>query len=280
MLLEPIKKITGLSEEQFKEEFLIPFKPIVFKDLMNDWPAKEKWTFAFFKSHYGHIPVPVYDTSFSEGGKSYMSPTGRMKFGDYIELIQAGPTNLRIFLWNIFKHAPSLAKDIKTLNIMDGFYNEFPFMFFGGEGSYTKMHYDIDCSHVFLNQFQSRKRVLLFDQEQSKHLYQLPYTVGCMVDPTHPDESKYPGIKHLKGWETILEHGETLFIPSMYWHHIEYLEGGYSISLRANNSIKLKAKAAIHIAKHLAVDRSMNFLLGKKWMDLKIQMAKRQAQLV
>lgn len=153
-------------------------------------------------------------------------------------------------------------------------------MFFGGQGSFTKIHYDIDCSHVFLNQFQSRKRVLLFDQEQSKYLYHVPFTVGCLVDMTNPDETIYPSLKHVNGYETILEHGETLFIPSMYWHHIEYLDGGYSISLRANNTIELKVKGAVHIAKHLAVDRGMNYLLGKKWMDMKINMAKRNAHLV
>ncbi len=277
MKLTPIEKVSGLTRERFRLEYLDPLKPVVFKDLMNDWPAKELWTFDYFKSKYGHLLVPVYDTSFSKGGKSYMSPTGIMKFGDYIEFIQQGPTQLRIFLWNIFKHAPALIHDIKNLNIMDGFYNEFPFMFFGGQGSFTKIHYDLDCSHVFLNQFQTKKRIWLFDQEQSKYLYHIPYTVGCLVDMTDPDESKYPSLQFVEGWETILEHGETLFIPSMYWHHIDYLEGGFSISLRASNTIALKLKGAVHIAKHLAVDRGMNYLLGQKWMDLKINMAKRNA---
>jgi hypothetical protein len=280
MKLTPIAKVSGLTREQFKVEYLDPLKPVVFKDLMDEWPAKNLWTFDYFKSNYGDISVPVYDTSFSEGGKSYMSPTGTMKFGDYLDLIQREPTQLRIFLWNIFKHAPSLAHDIRELNIMDGFYKDFPFMFFGGRGSYTKIHYDVDCSHVFLNQFQTRKRVLLFDQDQSKYLYHVPYTVGCLVNMIDPDENKYPSIKHLQGWETILEHGETLFIPSMYWHHVEYLDGSYSISLRASNTIGLKVKGAVHIAKHLAVDRGMNYLLGKKWMDMKINMAKRNAHLI
>lgn len=280
MILTPIEKVSGLSKEQFKKDFLNPLKPVVFKDLMDEWPAKNLWTFDYFKSKYGHVMVPVYDTSFSQGGRTYMNPSAKMKFGDYLDLIQKGPTQLRIFLWNIFKHAPALVNDIKELTIMDGFYKEFPFMFFGGQGSFTKIHYDIDCSHVFLNQFQSRKRVLLFDQEQSKYLYHVPFTVGCLVDMTNPDETIFPSLKQVKGYETILEHGETLFIPSMYWHHIEYLDGGYSISLRANNTIELKVKGAVHIAKHLAVDRGMNYLLGKKWMDMKINMAKRNAHLV
>ncbi|MBK7914271.1 MAG: cupin-like domain-containing protein [Saprospiraceae bacterium] len=279
MNLYPIEKVSGLNRDSFKENYLDPMKPVVFTDLINDWPAKDLWTFEYLKTNYGHLKVPIYDSSFSKAGKNYMSSTGTMKFGDYLDLIQREPTELRIFLWNIFKQAPELAQHIKIPNIMDGFYNEFPFMFFGGQGSYTRIHYDIDCSHVFLTQLQNRKRVLLFDQDQSKYLYHIPYTVACLVNPIELDEEKYPGIKQLIGYETILEHGETLFIPSMYWHHIEYTDGGFSLSLRASNSISLKAKGFYNIARHFVVDRGMNLILGNRWMDMKIKMAKRNAHL-
>jgi hypothetical protein len=31
----------------------------------------------------------------------------------------------------------------------------------------------------------------------------------------------------------ILEHGDTLFMPAGYWHHMEYIEAGFAMSLRA-----------------------------------------------
>ena len=65
----------------------------------------------------------------------------------------------------------------------------------------------------------------------------------------------------------------------MYWHHIEYTDGGFSLSLRASNSISLTAKGIYNIARHFAIDRGMNFMLGSRWMDLKIRMAKRNAHL-
>jgi len=36
-----------------------------------------------------------------------------------------------------------------------------------------------------------------------------------------------------KGYEVILEHGDTLFMPAGYWHHMEYIESGFAMSLRA-----------------------------------------------
>ena len=277
MRLITVDKREGLDQETFRKEYLESMTPVVFKDLSASWPARNKWTFDFFKKKYGHLKVPVVDRSYSEGGKNYMHSCGEMKFGDYLDLIQREPTDLRIFLWNILKDVPELRKDISCPDIMDGFLKELPFMFFGGQGSYTKIHYDIDCSHVFLTQFQTRKRVLLFSQDMSKYLYHLPFTVTCLVDPIEIDEDKYPSIKNLVGYETVLEHGETLFIPSMYWHHIEYTDGGFSIAYRASNHLTLKLRGAFNLTRHLVVDRGMNVLLGSRWMDMKKNMARRRA---
>jgi len=36
---------------------------------------------------------------------------GFMKFGDYLDEIRKGPSELRLFLFNIFKYAPQLKHD-------------------------------------------------------------------------------------------------------------------------------------------------------------------------
>jgi hypothetical protein len=206
-----------------------------------------------------------------------MSPDTYMSFERYLELIEQGPVPFRIFLWNLFKVAPELINDFSIPDIMDGFLNDYPFMFFGGQGSVTAMHYDIDLSHVFLNQLHGRKRVILFHPDQSKYLYHHPFTVASYVDLNYPDYEKYPALAKVQGFETILYPGESLFIPSGYWHYIEYLDGGYSISLRANDSVWRRAKGAINIATHYVIDKGMNKLFGSKWREMKESMAERRA---
>jgi hypothetical protein len=277
MILEPIERRSGLTKKEFEEEYLNQMKPVVFTDLAKDWPATQKWSFDFLRSKYGHIEVPLYDNSYSQPGEGYMSVKKTMKFGDYLSLIENEPTDLRMFLFNIFKHAPELVDDIRTPTIMDGFINEFPFMFFGGQGSSVKMHYDIDCSHVFLTQFQTKKRVVLFSPDQSKYLYHLPFTVASLVDMKDPDLDKYPALRHVKGHEVILNHGETIFMPSMYWHYIEYVEGGFSIALRASEKVSRRLRGALNIARHFVVDKGMNMMLGERWHEIKKEMAYKRA---
>ncbi|MEO6189559.1 MAG: cupin-like domain-containing protein [Saprospiraceae bacterium] len=274
MKLIPIERVSGMTSERFGEEYLETRRPVIFTDLIDQWPAKHKWTWDYLINNFGEIIVPVADKSFSKAGKNYLSPVKNMKFGDYLNLIRNEPVDLRIFLFNILKNIPELAKDIKTFDIMNGFLDEYPFMFFGGKGSYTKIHYDIDCSNVFLTQFLNRKKILLFAPNQSKHLHHLPFTVSCEVDLIDPDIIKYPSISKLEGFECILTHGETLFIPSQFWHHIEYTDAGFSLALRSNDSLALRAKGAFNIARTYVVDKGMNQLLGTKWEHIKIALAK------
>ena len=206
-----------------------------------------------------------------------MSSTRKMPFGDYLELIQHEPTELRMFLYNIFDHAPELTKDFSMPDIMGGWHKNYPFMFFGGRGSVVNLHYDIDCSHVFLTQFQTRKRVVIFPQDQGKYLYQEPFTVKSRLNVQNPDYEKYPAFRYAEGMETILEHGETIFMPSQYWHYIEYIEGGFGISLRAHDSLATQIKGLYNIARHFAVDKGMNKLLGKKWDHWKVEKAHERA---
>jgi len=269
MLLKPIEKKSGLTPETFQRDHFSSKTPVVFKDLSAQWPATTLWTFDYLKEKYGHIIVPLYGNDYHKPGKNYMVPRIKMPFGEYLDLIQAGPTELRMFLFNIFNHAPDLAKDVIMPTIMGGFVKEYPFMFFGGEGAVVNLHYDIDCSSVFLTQFHTRKRVILFGPEQSKLLYQHPFTVQSHVSILNPDYDKYPALKYLQGWETTIEHGETVYIPSTFWHFIHYVDGGFSISLRAHNSTATKLRGLWNISRHFAIDKGFNAVAGAQWKTWK-----------
>lgn len=278
MILQDIERRSGLTPESFAAEYLKPLKPVVFTDLMDVWPAKEKWTVEFFKSKYGHLEVPVYSANYSKPGKGYMEPDKVMSFKEFLEVLESGPTDLRMFLFNIFRHAPELCQDFSTHTIMSGFIKQFPFMFFGGQGSHVALHYDIDMAHVFLNQIYGRKRVVLFSHDQSRNLYQHPYTVASYIDVNNPDYEKYPALKLVKGYDVMLQPGETLFMPSGYWHYIEYTDFGYSISLRALSTVTRRVRGLYNIATHFIVDKGMNRIMGPKWREIKSNLAKKRAE--
>jgi len=277
MELQAIERRSNLSREEFIENYLKPKKPVIFTDLVKDWPAAEKWTFDWLKENHGNLEVPLIDKNYHDP-KKYFQIAKKMKLGDYLDLIQGGPVDLRIFLFDIFKKIPELANDIRYPSIMDGFIKNYKFMFFGGQDSVSTLHFDMDCSNVFLTQFQTRKKVILFGPNQSTNLYKHPYTVMSHFDPENPDFEKFPAARNLKGYEGVFSHGETIFIPSLWWHHIRYLDGGFSLALRANDSIFTTLKGGMYLARHSIVDRGMTKVLGSKWKEWKENAAAKNAE--
>lgn len=278
--LEEIERRSGLQKDSFSKNYLLPLRPVILTDLSHHWAAHTKWTIDFFKNQYGHLQVPLYSQQVGMPGKSYLQPTTILPLRAYLEQLEKGPLDLRMFLYNIFEHAPELLQDFEMPHITEGFLRRFPFLFFGGQHSRVGLHYDIDLSHVFLNQFHGRKRVVLFAPSQSRAIYQHPFTVASFVDTQRPDFDEYPALRQAKGFECILYPGETLFIPSAYWHSIEYLDGGFSMSLRANESVLRKAKGLLNIASHFVIDRSLNRIWGQGWRDYKTNIAKRRAEMM
>jgi hypothetical protein len=161
---------------------------------------------------------------------------------------------------------------------MKGFIKRFPFMFFGGEGSEVTMHYDIDCANVFLTQFVGNKRVILFPPEESAKIYHHPYTVKSLISPENPDYEKFPALQNVQGYETILTHGETLFMPTRYWHYMHYLDFSFGLALRSQSSMATRGRGLFNITSHFVIDKTFNILSPKKWHEWKERAAYERAR--
>jgi hypothetical protein len=282
MILRDVDRVDSISKEDFQQRYVKTSKPVVIKSLTSNWAAKQKWNYDYFKSLAGDEVVPVYDNSIPTANSAVNKPDGKMKFGEYLDRIAAGPTELRIFLFNIFDHIPSLTNDFTYFDeICGGFLKKYPMMFFGGAGSRVFLHFDMDLSHVFITQFKGRKRVILFDNKYSDALYKLPFMVQSYIDPENPDYNKYPGLKNVEGYETILEDGETLFMPSGIWHYMNYLEGGFALSLRSMETpIATKIHGIYNLVVMRAIDDFMKRKFTRKWYDYKHDTAKKRGNRV
>lgn len=241
MVLQPIEKLETIGSADFQQRFYKAGKPVVLTSLAREWPAYHKWNWDYFKEIVGDKKVGIYNNIKSDAYTPINTADDYTTFGEYIDMIRSAPAAWRIFLFNIFSHAPQLTEDFTWPDhLMKGFVKRFPMLFVGGASSITHMHFDIDMSHILHTQFGGRKRVLLFPFKEQHKLYRKPYEVLSMADFSeyhkgngNPDYQKFPAIRHAKGYEVILEPGDTLFMPAGYWHHMEYLDSGFAMSLRA-----------------------------------------------
>lgn len=98
------------------------------------------------------------------------------------------------------------------------------------------------------------------------------------VDIDHPDYEQYPGLNYVVGMEGILEYGDTLFMPSGYWHHIEYVEGGFGLSVRTvAPTWSQKLRGAYYLTVQRTIDQAMRRILGDKWFKWKKHVAENRA---
>ena len=276
MDLKEIPRVSNITKEAFLENYFKPQLPVVIENCIEDWPAYSKWNFEYMRKVAGDKVVPLYDDRPVHSKDGFNEPHATMKMSDYIDLLQKEPTRYRIFLWNILKEVPSLQQDFKYpdfgLKLMKGL----PMLFFGGEDSFTFMHYDIDLANIFHFHFVGSKEIILFPQSENRYLYKVPHSLITheSIDFSNPDFKKWPALKYASGYKTHLKHGEVLYMPEGYWHYMRYITPGFSMSLRAiARNPKHLSKALYNVLIMRYYDNLMRRIKGQEWIDWKNQQA-------
>jgi ribosomal protein L16 Arg81 hydroxylase len=276
MQIVPIEVVDSISKKDFLEHYQKPGKPVVIKNYSEGWKARKNWTYDNLRKAAGHHKVKLHGKWLdNEPARIQMPPVKEVPFSEYIDLLESNePSDFRIFLFNLFKIEPSLSDDFEFTDITDGYLKDFPYLFFGCAGSDVRLHYDIDLSHVFITQFGGTKRITLFDQDQSKYLYKIPFTTHSAADLNDIDYDKFPALKYAKGMQCELKPGETLYMPSGIWHYIQYLDSSFSLSLRAVPDNPLhRAKGIYNVTVIRNLDNFLSKYYKNSWSDFKLKKA-------
>jgi len=151
MQLKPVTIVENIEPGVFRKEFYEPGVPIVIKNLAKNWTAYRKWNWDYFKELVGDKTVPLYNNVKSDAYTPINTADDYKTFGEYIDMISKGPAGWRIFLFNIFDHAPQLTKDFDwPEHLMKGFVKKYPMLFVPGCSNF---HYNIrkNCFETGLN---------------------------------------------------------------------------------------------------------------------------------
>lgn len=106
-------------------------------------------------------------------------------------------------------------------------------MFIGGKGTVTPFHSDGMQTAAYLNQVMGRKRCYFVSPDQDARMYPRAFRRQfgmAQVDYRRPDLARQPLFRDVVVEETILNPGETLYVPSNYWHAIEAMDASISYS--------------------------------------------------
>ncbi|MEO1012581.1 MAG: cupin-like domain-containing protein [Bacteroidota bacterium] len=272
MELETIPRVKGITKLEFVNTYFKLQKPVIIEDLAKDWPAYSKWDLEYVRKVAGDKIVPLYDDRPVHHKDGFNEPHDRMRMSDYIDLLKSRPTRYRIFLWNVLREVPELQRDFTYPDLGLRLLKKLPMLFFGGSDSHTFMHYDIDLANILHFHFEGKKECILFSREQTKYLYKVPHSLITHegIDFSRPDFNKWPALKNAKGHHGFLNHGEVLYMPEGYWHHMRYVSPGFSMSLRAlPRNPKNLATALYNVVIMRHYDGLMRRIKGQDWIDQK-----------
>jgi cupin-like protein len=239
-LVDQIDRRAGLSREQFEREYLNPLRPVILTDAISHWGALGRWNTQFFKEHYGDLEVEV-------DGET-------MRLGDLIDRVEASTDdNPAPYLRNqaLAEWPPELSADVFPMpactqpNWLES--RAFPKgqqlssveVYIGGQGAeFPILHYDGLHTHAFLMQLYGDKEYIVFSPEQTKYMYPhdgIKANKSQIDDLINPDLEKFPLFDQAEGVRFSLHPGETLFVPSGWWHTARILSPSVTVSINGVN---------------------------------------------
>ncbi len=222
--INQIERCSGLSKKEFYSKYVKNGLPVVVTDMPN-WSAFDKFTPEFFKANYGNLKRTV-------NGQTY-------SLTEIIDLCQASTPENKSPYPNIFAMRvdfPELIQDVKP-ELVYGRSNRLfskllPHiflkrienqhqLFFGGHGNaFPNVHIDEFWVHTQLTQIIGDKEFILFAPDQTPYMYvDKVSNRKSLVNNIHePDLDKFPLFKNAKPLKVTVHPGESIFIPSGWWH--------------------------------------------------------------
>ncbi|GAA97942.1 uncharacterized protein L969DRAFT_96318 [Mixia osmundae IAM 14324] len=245
---------------EFALDCLARNRPAIVKShhLVSRWPATRRWRCKdgtlnsdTLEQDCGHHSVTVADCS-------------RRDFSDHVRLErtlsevltlwrEGAGQSLYIKDWHLAQAEDSVAPAQKHSRLSSSFYevldlveddwlnryylsttkDDFRFVYLGQAGTLTPVHRDVYCSYSWSTNIVGRKRWWLFPPAQAQWLRQGSQTI---FDYRAIDPTAFPNAHRLCPYIIEQAPGETIFVPSGWYHQVENLDLCLSINHNWLNS--------------------------------------------
>jgi|GEM_PF-1371631 len=238
----------------FFKKYVQGNRPVVISGAMEGWPALDRWSWDYLAAVAGDCTgeVIVSKNGLYPDYITQPSPMAKveMRFAEFLRravpaageeplppILEPGETYYLYGKSYLLDAVPALRADLRKPACLGAVAEPFQRLWISAAGCVTPLHYDL--SNGFLCQVRGAKQVWLFDPAHFDRLYprgsQFPgldnFERQSRVDIHHPDSEAFPEFRRAAALECHLRQGDTLFIPSNWWHEVETLEPSLSVQL-------------------------------------------------
>jgi hypothetical protein len=226
------RRAVKLDEQVIRELEGSP-EPIVFVGGIDHWPARQKWTFPWFRETHGDVVAPVEWLKYhrrEDGRVERVGKVEQLRLRDYVDLLMTDGDHLDggyLIGRDLLVTVPSLRGDTQFPEVQLSERLTERLFFMGPRGAFTQLHYDRALNlHAVLT---GRKRWQLYAPAKSRQLrparYEWTWSVISDYDltPTGGIAEQLPGGIR-PDYDFVLEAGEVVYVPYAWWHRVETLE--------------------------------------------------------
>ena len=232
-LINEIDSVDEISSTDFCDSYVRSNRPLLMKRMMDKWPAKDKWTFDFFRGLGSESAVHIEEGNVFQGETDFR----KQRFCDYLEQIMAEDQDdsgkaAYLSVFKVFDAFPELQRDVDFSLIDQYKMKSSTVAWIGPAGTVTGYH--IDWGDNILAQLDGRKLIHLAPPSATKDMYvSSKFEQGStlsQVDFEDVDHQRFPRFANVQHRELVLHPGEMLFIPRGWWHHVRSLDRSISVS--------------------------------------------------
>jgi Cupin-like domain len=249
-----IPRIAPPPKRDFYEEYVRPGRPVILTGLVDRWPGQRLWSPAYFREVYGDVRVSVAATQRDgnlvldlEHGLNF----GEMTMADYVAAMQDTASEGPYVVAEIRRFPEQFRRELVVPEYCGGAHWLRSKLWFGSKGTTTQMHRG--APENLYSVVRGQKRFVMFPPADTRRLY--PHSIFSKlpnfspVDPDVPDFARFPRLRDAQPWVAGLHDGDTLFIPTFWWHHVRTLEPTIAVNFWWSSGLTALLSAAAHLYK-------------------------------
>ncbi|KAK4822275.1 hypothetical protein QYF61_012350 [Mycteria americana] len=202
------------SPLEFYREWVSPNKPCIIQNAISHWPALKKWTSAYLREVVGPkvVSVAVTPNGYADAvfqDRFVMPEERQMPFTDFLDIVEKKVTSPSVFYVqkqcsNLTEEFPELVCDVQP---------DIPWMSEALE-LYQPATYQVSEDGSFE----------IVDEKSADKVPWIP------LDPLNPNLEQYPEYAQAKPLQCTVKAGEMLYLPSLWFHHVQQSHGCIAVN--------------------------------------------------
>jgi lysine-specific demethylase 8 len=207
-------------------------RPVVLAGLSDGWRMRG-WSFEDLARRHGHRSLPVATTAGGaiDGDARHGIRYTMITLGEYVSRL-SGDDHPGLYLTtSLDRFLPELLAELDVPPYCRDARWRRSRLWMSASGTVAPLHRDL--AHNLFVQLIGRKRFWLYARDATPRLYSHSFLSALpnfsRYDPER-DDPRFPLAATVPREEVVLEPGDVLYIPSLWWHHVRGLERSLSVN--------------------------------------------------